>query len=236
VKLRKRRLELLLWAFLLSLAYYPGPFGFLAWLALVRPVMIISSLEGRPAFNAAYDASANYKSTFQSEMAEGKSAISELSKTIRAWLPVLARDIPSFDSSDFNANPAIPDDVLNEAERLCEIIETVTARDTTAIPYAAALLSALDTEVPTRGWAEAEAADSTYQKMMAEVRSTADAFDSELQLYRRTLLAVLGRSDRDYQKLRATKAAAADADDDPSAPPPVESVVVAPPDVTGPTA
>jgi hypothetical protein len=169
-------------------------------------------------------------------MAEGKSAISTLSKNIRAWLPVLARDIPSFDSSEFNTSPDVPDDVLNDAERLCEIIETVTARDTTALPYADELLGALDTEVPAREWEEAEAADSTYQKMMAEVRSTADAFDSELQLYRLTLLAVLGRSDRDYQKLRASKAAAADADDDPGAPPPVEPVVVAPPDVTGPTA
>jgi hypothetical protein len=39
-----------------------------------------------------------------------------------------------------------------------------------------------------------------------------------------------------HQKLRASKAASRDVDDDPSAPPPVEPVVVAPPDVTGPTA
>jgi apolipoprotein N-acyltransferase len=39
---------------LLSLAFYPGYFGFLAWLALVRPLMIITSLKGRQAFNAAY--------------------------------------------------------------------------------------------------------------------------------------------------------------------------------------
>jgi apolipoprotein N-acyltransferase len=54
INLRKRRLELTVWAFLLSLAYYPGPFGFLAWLSLVRPFMIISRLKGREAFNAAY--------------------------------------------------------------------------------------------------------------------------------------------------------------------------------------
>ncbi len=42
------------WAFLLSLSFYPGPFGFLAWFSLVRPILIIIRLEGRPAFNAAY--------------------------------------------------------------------------------------------------------------------------------------------------------------------------------------
>lgn len=51
---RKRRLELTVWAFLLSLAYYPGWFGFLAWFSLVRPMMIFSRLKGREAFGAAY--------------------------------------------------------------------------------------------------------------------------------------------------------------------------------------
>jgi len=50
----RRRFELLVWSFLLSLAFYPGPFGFLAWLSLVRPLMIISRLEGREVFTASY--------------------------------------------------------------------------------------------------------------------------------------------------------------------------------------
>jgi len=44
----------MVWAFLLSLAFYPGIFGFLAWLSLIRPIIIISKLKGRTAFNAAY--------------------------------------------------------------------------------------------------------------------------------------------------------------------------------------
>lgn len=51
---RYRRLELLMWAFLLSLAYYPGPFGVLAWISLARPFMILSKLEGKAAFRAAW--------------------------------------------------------------------------------------------------------------------------------------------------------------------------------------
>ncbi len=54
ISLRKRRLELTVWAFLLSLAYYPGFLGFVAWFALVRPFIIISRLKGREAFNASY--------------------------------------------------------------------------------------------------------------------------------------------------------------------------------------
>lgn len=52
--LRKRRFELLIWGLVLSLAYYPGPWGALAWIALIRPMMILSRLSGRTAFNAAY--------------------------------------------------------------------------------------------------------------------------------------------------------------------------------------
>ncbi len=44
----------MVWAFLLSLAFYPGYFGFLAWFSLVRPFVIISRLKGREAFTASY--------------------------------------------------------------------------------------------------------------------------------------------------------------------------------------
>ncbi len=54
IETRKRRLELTIWAALLSLSFYPGYFGFVAWFALVRPFMIISKLEGRDVFRSAY--------------------------------------------------------------------------------------------------------------------------------------------------------------------------------------
>jgi len=53
-KILKRRLELMLWAFLLSLSFYPEYFGFLAWVSLIRPIMIFTSLQGREAFTATY--------------------------------------------------------------------------------------------------------------------------------------------------------------------------------------
>jgi len=45
---------LTVWAFLISLAFYPGYLGFLAWISLVRPLMILSRLKGRQALGAAY--------------------------------------------------------------------------------------------------------------------------------------------------------------------------------------
>lgn len=54
VDLRKRRLELTFWAFLLSLSFYPGQYGVLAWVSLIRPLMILSKLSGRDAFYASF--------------------------------------------------------------------------------------------------------------------------------------------------------------------------------------
>jgi apolipoprotein N-acyltransferase len=54
VAVRLRRIELTFWAFLLALAYLPLPLGFIAWFALVRPLIIISKLSGRDVFKAAY--------------------------------------------------------------------------------------------------------------------------------------------------------------------------------------
>jgi apolipoprotein N-acyltransferase len=54
VAVRMRRLELIVWAFLLSLSFYPGWFGFLAWISLVRPIILIARLEGRAVITSAY--------------------------------------------------------------------------------------------------------------------------------------------------------------------------------------
>ena len=54
IELRKRRLELIVWAFVLSLSFYSSYLGWLAWVSLARPFMILSQLRGRPLFNAAY--------------------------------------------------------------------------------------------------------------------------------------------------------------------------------------
>lgn len=54
VTVRLRRAELTFWAFVLALAYLPLPLGFLAWVALVRPLMILTELKGKAVFKAGY--------------------------------------------------------------------------------------------------------------------------------------------------------------------------------------
>jgi len=179
------------------------------------------------AYMTAYDDSARYESQWRREMAEGKGAVAALVKVIRSWLPLLVRDIPQFDASTFADKPDVPDDVIEDAGRLIDLIEEIKGKDGQALPYKNVATQALtkDIAAANKEWSEAEAADAHYQKLLADTRSTGAVFDTELQAFRRTLAQVVGRSDKDYQKLRAERASQKDEDDDsaaPESPPPVE--------------
>ncbi|MBK9265232.1 MAG: hypothetical protein IPM54_36300 [Polyangiaceae bacterium] len=169
------------------------------------------------AFIAAYDAAAKYENTWRREMKEGKGAVAKLVAQIRSWLPLLARDVPQFDTSSFADKPDVPDDILEDGNRLLEVLDEATDAEGKPLDYAAAANAAL-TEALAAGnkeWSEAEAADSKYQKLLSEVRATAAVFDLELQTFRRSLSHVAGRNDKDFQKLRVERASQKDEEDDP---------------------
>ncbi|MBU0607578.1 MAG: hypothetical protein KKI08_06805, partial [Armatimonadetes bacterium] len=99
-------------------------------------------------------------------MSEGKSAIALLVTSIRGWLPLLVRDIPGFDSSDYADQPSVPDDVLEDAERMETVVETYRDPEGKPLPYAEALLASIDVENAAKEWEEAETADVSYQQML----------------------------------------------------------------------
>jgi hypothetical protein len=178
------------------------------------------------AYMAAYDAGAKYEATWRREMKEGRGAIAALLKTVRAWTPLVVRDVKGVDASGFGDQPDVPDDVLSDAERLLSVISEAGSSLAFYEPANAALDRAYQAAV--KEWHEAETADSKYQLLLKEVRETGGAFDGELQLFRRTFGSIVGRSDKDFQKLRAERAAVADEEDDASAPPAAPPVTPAP--------
>jgi hypothetical protein len=182
------------------------------------------------AFMKAYDAAQTHQDRWRKELAEGRGAIDALHKAARVWLPALVRDVPGFDAASFAAGPSVPDDVLNDADRLLGVLEDARRADGSPLPYREvaldqfeALFRAAQTE-----WQEAEAADRENQALLAASRAAGDAFDAELQLFRRAFQARFGRRDRDFQRLRAERAAQPDPDDDPAAPPPPGAVAAGP--------
>jgi hypothetical protein len=189
------------------------------------PVLAVYSKTLPPkanAFIAAYDAAAKYENTWRREMKEGKGAAAKLVIEIRGWLPLLERDVPEFEASSFADKPDVPDDIIEDGNRLLEVFDEVTDAQGKALDYAFQAKNSLnDALVPAnKECSEAEAADSKYQKLLSDVRATAAVFDLELQTFRRSLGHVAGRSDKDFQKLRTERASQKDDEDDPNAPAP----------------
>jgi hypothetical protein len=186
------------------------------------------------AYIASYDATQRYEPQLRREMREGRGTVAMLLSAMREWLPLIVRDVPDFDRTTF-ADSNVPDDVLEDGERLIETVETTLDANDQPLPYADAAMQTLTEayEAARKEWAEAEAADSKYQQMLAEVRRLGGNLHEELKAFRRTLAIVATRSDKDYQKLRIERAGTPDEEDDPAAPQPTVTEP-APADATGP--
>jgi hypothetical protein len=185
------------------------------------------------AYIEAYDKCLKQDFVWKKEMGEGRTSVAALLKQIQLWVPLVKRDIVGFDSSTYGDQPQVPDDVIEDGERLASVIQEFKDGKDSPLAYQKAALDGLAPALQgaTKEWAEAEAADSEHQKVFALVRELADDLQADLVALRRSLLAAVGRSDRDYQKLRAERAGYPDEDDDPNAPPPPKPVVPAAPGV-----
>lgn len=178
-----------------------------------------------------YDKCMKFTGSWKQEMSQGHAAIGVLLRVIHAWAPLLKRDVPGFDGSTFGDQPQVPDDVIEDGERMASIIDEYRDGTGNPLPYQKTALDGFTPalQAAVKEWGEAEAADSTYQHLLADVRSQADHLQSDLVALRRCLLATVGRPDKDYQKLRAERAGVPDEDDDPNSPTPPSPVVPTPP-------
>ena len=178
----------------------------------------------------AYDATAKYEPAWRKEMDEGRSAIGRLVKVVRVWMPQTAKAVAGFDASSFMDNPTVGDDVLEDAGRFHDVVADYRDAAQQPLPFQADCLKELDASLQAahKEWSEAEASDKAYQDVSGRMRVAAGEFDAELQAFRKTLAAVAGRSDRDFQKLRAEKAHTPDEEDDPTAPNPAAPPVPGP--------
>jgi hypothetical protein len=186
-------------------------------IAAYEPTMV-SAADG---YMAAYDQAARYRVIWKQEMAESTEAVAVLTKSLRSWIPLIGRDVGGFDGSVF-LDTAVPDDVISDGEQILATVATRVAEGRAALPYEVALVADVTEKVEAakKEHAEAEAADKVYQERLAEARRAAEIFHNELRTFRRTVAALVGRQDKDYQKLRMQRAAQRDEDDDPNAPAP----------------
>ena len=166
-------------------------------------------------FIAAYDTAARYQSVWHKERAERMSALDSLSSSTRSWRPLVASDVAGVGLVKASGS-LVADDVIREAEWLLGVITDHRDGEGKPLVYGADATAELGARIAAarKEASESEAADTLYQQYQATVRETAAEFETGLKALRRTLAVIFGRSDRDYQKLRAQRAAAHDEDDD----------------------
>lgn len=170
-------------------------------------------------YMAAYDRATQMRGSWKLEAQERQEAVAKLALSLQCWAPLVIRDVKSFDSSAF-LQTSVPDDIIHDAEYLVALVLEHATRAGAPLPYQDALIVEMNGKLIAAGkeHTEAELADKDYQQCLADVRDKAESFQTELTTFRRTLVALLGRSDQDYQKLRLERASRRDEDDDPAAP------------------
>lgn len=181
-----------------------------------------SAVPSAEEFIVAYDRAIKSHAHWKNEMAAGRGAILALHRAIRTWVPLVRRDLPSLDTTGLGNQPDVPDKLIADGERLARLISDHRDSQGNSLPYQQAALEALTPalQAAAKAWAKAEAADAQHQQLLAVVRALATRLQKQLVTLRRSLLAVLGRTSKDYQKLRVENASQPDEDDDPTMPPP----------------
>jgi hypothetical protein len=168
------------------------------------------------AFIAAYDQLKAFSTTRSGRMELGRTATVKLLKLLRAWTAVAQPQVPGFDRSEYGDKPAVPDDVISDAEHFLQTVDQHNTQSEAPLAFTddleQELLPAI--EAAKTEWASAGLSRADHNELMAVVREASRAFAIDLVAFRQTLQAIIGRGHPDYQKLRTAKARADDDDDD----------------------
>jgi hypothetical protein len=148
-----------------------------------------------------------YGSTRVVEQAEGKTGLSTLLQKTRAWGAIVDKLLGDASLRPLCARPDVPEDVIHDAVDLIGVVERRVSEGMPEPSFFAAMKADLEPaiEAARTESRQAATANTAYQELQAELRKACKAFQVELVAFRRTLAAFLGRSHRDYQRLRASR-------------------------------
>jgi len=157
------------------------------------------------AYIAAYDAQLSFERTRVLQLAEGREKLRALDKLIRTWSGILSVTVPAFDPSEFRGSYRKPDDLLQDAKRLLDMLEPERAR----LPSADELMTTLSAaRTAAHGeWTFAQRALAKHRELQHEVGKQVARMAQVLTAFRTTLEEVLGVDHRDCQMLRSPRRA-----------------------------
>ena len=161
------------------------------------------------AFIESYDSLRVLGQRRATERAEGLEATETLAKTTRGWalqIEALAI-IEGFTVRDVAGKSTVPDDVLNDTRAFLRMIDEHLEVNPETIPFLDLMRSSIEPmlETASREWSEAEHARGAHSLAVVQNREAAAKLAPCLASFRRTLAQVLGRTNAEYQSLRANK-------------------------------
>jgi hypothetical protein len=148
-----------------------------------------------------------YGSTRIVEQVEGKTGLTALLQKTRAWGAIVDKLLGGASLKPLCARPDVPEDVIHDAVDLIGVVERRIDEGMPEPSFFAAMKADLEPviEAARHESTQAATANTAYQELQAELRKACKAFQAELVAFRRTLAAFLGRSHRDYQRLRSSR-------------------------------
>jgi hypothetical protein len=143
-------------------------------------------------------------------------AVRELYLAGKNWISLLKRDITDLNVDQLSSTLSVPDDVINAATRMIELVTSHEQHSEDKLRYGAALIEEMTAlvEAAQSKWAQAQESMVAQQELQAVAREKADTLNKELVVFRAVLRRVLGSSHRDYQMLRVSRYKEIDTDED----------------------
>lgn len=167
------------------------------------------------AFTRAYDEVRRGAIPWSRDAESGRRAVYDLVLAARMWLPMIVRDLPWIDRSNYLDSP-ISDDLIDDIEQLVTLLRDGRGPDGEHLAYRDEAIERLDRSygVAHAKWYEAEAADIAYAERMNDLRWKAVSFRAELEWFTQALVAVLGHDAPDVLRLLPSRAWHQDTADD----------------------
>lgn len=173
------------------------------------------------AFTRAYDEVSHSEIPWARDAESGRAAAFELAATARMWLPLLVRDVPGIDRSNY-LDSSISDDLVDDINHVISMLRDGRGSDGEPLPYREQAIGQIDQAVRAAHtkWLEAEASDLGYAERINDLRWKAVNFRAELAWFADAVAHVLDHGSPDYLRLLGSRAWHLDSADDCSAPQP----------------
>jgi hypothetical protein len=170
-------------------------------------------------FCEAYDALCREDVPWLKDGSSGRMAVYHLVLTARLWMPLVVRDLPSADRTNY-LDSRVSDDIVDDIERLITTLRDARLPDFRTLPYRENAVEELNMALRAAQlkWHDAESTRPAYGEKMAQLRALSHRALAYLQPFWRVAAFTLSYLNDEYLLLLPSRAGFVVDEDDRTAP------------------